>query len=59
MEKTGCSIVLASHQLNKVGANVLLAQAWANYGPGAICGQFSFLIRPAEFKEIILMASKS
>lgn len=29
-----------------------LPQAWANYGPGAICGPSSFLIRSAEFEEI-------
>lgn len=32
---------------------VTLEQAWANCGPGAICGPLTFSIRPAEL-EIIL-----
>lgn len=35
-----------------------LSLAWANYGPGAICSPLSFIIRPAEHEEIILIASK-
>lgn len=34
-------------------------QAWANYGPRAICGPWSFLIWPTELEQIILMVSKS
>lgn len=34
------------------------ALAWANYGPGAVCSPLSFIIRPAEHEEIILIASK-
>ena len=30
----------------------VLAQAWANYGPGATCGPLNLLIRPTELEEI-------
>lgn len=30
-----------------------LAQAWENYGLGAICGPIGFSIRPAEFEDIV------
>lgn len=33
-----------------------LNQAWANFGPRAICGSLSFLIRPAELGRIILQS---
>lgn len=37
---------------------IVLIQAWADYGPGAICDSLSFLIRSAELEEIILLDSK-
>lgn len=36
----------------------MLAQAWANYGSGAICGPLSFLIRLAKLEEIIIIVIK-
>lgn len=30
-----------------------LAQAWANYGPGTICGPVSFVIQPNELEKMI------
>lgn len=36
---------------------VLLDLVWANYGPGAICAQLSFLIWPVELTVIIIILS--
>lgn len=35
--------------------NKSVGQVWANYGLGAICGQLSLLIWPAELEEILII----
>lgn len=37
--------------------SLFIVQTWANYGPGAKCSRFSFLIQPDELEESILIAS--
>lgn len=38
--------------------SLFLVQAWANYGLGAKCSLFSFLIQPDELEESLLIASE-
>lgn len=42
---------------NELVLRASLNQAWANYGPGTLCGQLSFLISPSKLEEMILIVS--